>query len=90
LLAIFFDNLLEAHRVPCCIVTTNKHAWPIVAKLDCDVDDAPKQTEKYNIMSVPSYIVIHKRAEYKRFTGSSPNVILGIEQSIQELSAGAV
>lgn len=60
---------------------------PGVKFVYCDVDEAPIQTVKLNVMSVPSYVVVHKRLEHKRFSGSGPNVISGIEQAISELSA---
>lgn len=52
----------------------------------CDIDEAPKQTEKFGVMGVPTYVVMHGRKELTRLVGSGPQVVSGIQAAISELS----
>lgn len=52
----------------------------------CDIDEAPTQTEKFGVMGVPTYVVIRDRKEQARFTGSGPQVLSGIQESIEKFS----
>lgn len=48
----------------------------------CDIDDAPKQTEKFGVLGVPTYVVMYDRKEQTRLVGAGPNVLSGIQEAI--------
>jgi thioredoxin 1 len=52
----------------------------------CDIDDAPMQTEKFGVLGVPTYVVMRNRKEHARFAGSGPQVLSGIQESIEKFS----
>ena len=56
----------------------------------CDIDDAPNQTEKFGVMGVPTYVVMHDRKEQTRLVGSGPHVLSGIQEAIARFSGEKV